>query len=116
MSLPGEDRPWGYFQIIHQNDKTWTKMLYINPGHSLSLQFHHYRTEYWVALDECVRAVIGGETLDLTPEVRYTVPRETTHRLINTSPHEQVRVLEVAVGHPLETDIVRLSDRYGRQS
>ena len=109
-----ETRPWGTYEIIYNDATNWTKLLTVEPGESLSLQYHHYRAEYWLPLDIGLQARIRNEFLDLQPGVRYTVPRETVHRLMNPS-HRPARLIEVAVGPVVsETDIVRLSDKYGR--
>lgn len=110
---PGEFRPWGRYEIIHQNDTNWTKILYIYPSQSLSLQYHNYRAERWTPLDDGVKAEIGGQTLALVVGMCYTVMKQQPHRLHNPT-NRVVRVLEVAVGAPNERDIVRLSDKYGR--
>lgn len=111
--MRGESRPWGAFGVFYESEKTWTKLIYIYPGESLSLQYHHNRSERWVALDPGVRARIRNETLDLSPGTCYTVPKETLHQLSNPT-DKTVRVLEVAIGAVDENDIVRVSDKYGR--
>lgn len=111
------ERPWGYFETLHRTEGMWIKIIHIKPQQYLSLQYHDKRVEHWTALDIGVRAVIGDETLDLTPGLRYTVPMQTAHRLGNPyCMNKLVRVLEIAVGDPDEEDIVRLADKYGRQS
>lgn len=113
MIPKGEIRPWGHFETIYENDRTWTKILFINPGQSLSLQYHDYRKEIWYPLDKGATAIIGDKVLDLQVWTCYCVPRQTPHRIINDT-DAQLRVLEVAVGAVDEKDIVRLSDKYGR--
>lgn len=112
-NLIREERPWGHFDIVYRDEHTWTKILYINPGQKLSLQYHDYRLETWVALDKGLQAVIGEQTIDLLPDLCYAVPIQTAHRIINDT-EAQARVLEVAVGQVRESDIVRLMDSYGR--
>lgn len=109
----GEVRPWGRYEIIQQNDKTWTKILYIYPMQSLSLQYHNYRSEIWSPLDKGVQAQIGDDVFGLTVGMNYTVMKQQAHRLSNPT-QNVLRVLEVAVGAPDENDIVRLEDNYGR--
>jgi mannose-6-phosphate isomerase-like protein (cupin superfamily) len=79
----------------------------------LSLQYHDYRSERWTPLDQGVKAQIGEHAIDLTLGVCYTVMQQQAHRLWNPT-NRVVRVLEVAVGKVDESDIVRLSDQYGR--
>jgi len=106
-------RPWGTFQIIYQTHNYWTKILTVNPGESLSLQYHEKRFEFWTPLAEGLTGVINGTTVDLVPGTRYDVPRFVLHRISNhgTVP---VSLIEVATGVPDEKDIVRVNDKYGR--
>ena len=109
-----EERPWGWYEVVYRDDHTWTKILYVRAGERLSQQYHHRRSERWIPLDEGAHAIIGNETLDLRVGVCYLVPRETVHRIVNDGPRT-VRILEVAIGEPEESDIVRMNDKYGRK-
>lgn len=106
-------RPWGGYDIVFNNLHTWTKILHINPGERLSLQFHNFRDELWVPLDSGGNALIGGRAVDLLTDVCYVVPKRTAHRIMNPT-DRIVRILEVATGAVDEQDIVRLADKYGR--
>lgn len=111
-----ETRPWGRFEVIYETDTTWLKRIIIAPGQSLSYQYHHKRTECWIAETPGVFAEVEGSRFALKanalrPNVIYPGDR---HRLYNPGQTE-VSVLEWVVGRPSEDDIVRLSDDYGRQ-
>ena len=88
------------------------KVITVNKEQSLSLQYHHRRDEYWVALSGEGTATIGDEKKPfLAGETRF-VPRETKHR-IESGPSPLV-FLELSFGEFNENDIVRLEDKYGR--
>lgn len=106
-------RPWGEFEVLHANAHYWTKMLWIHPRQSTSLQWHEYRDELWIPLTSGIRAVVGDKTLDLEPWMNYDVCAGTPHRLTNIANTLTVLV-EIATGHPDESDIIRIHDKYGR--
>ena len=41
-------RPWGYYLSLKEEKNWQIKKIEVNPGASLSLQMHHYRSEHWV--------------------------------------------------------------------
>ena len=52
---PKTERGWGYYRVLHEHPGTKVKELTINPGHSLSMQRHSSRSEYWhVSEGQCV--------------------------------------------------------------
>lgn len=110
-----ETRPWGRFEVLYEDDHNWLKRIIIDPGQSLSYQYHLERTECWFAETRGVWVEVAG----WTSELKSTAHRPTIihpserHRLFNPGQAE-VSVLEWAVGRPSEHDIVRLKDFYGR--
>ncbi len=115
--LQAEERPWGSYAVLGQGDCFKTKLLRVRPGHSLSLQFHHQRDEHWVVVQGKGLAVNGSSTVALEPNVHLHIPAKAEHRLENDGSEEDLLIVEVQLGAYLgEDDIVRLSDRYGRQA
>lgn len=106
-------RPWGEFEVLYADENQWTKILWIHPGQAISLQKHLHRTEIWVPMTSNLKALIGGETLVLTPWGRYTVEAGTPHSLANTGSYTAA-LIEIATGQPDENDIIRIADLYGR--
>lgn len=108
-----ETRPWGSFVVLYESEAFWVKKLYINPGQSLSLQYHKNREETWVTEDAGVQIQIGDWVTMMHELSPYTVAKGVKHRIANTGQHP-VTVVEWATGRPTEDDIVRLEDNYGR--
>ena len=113
-----ESRPWGGFSTVYSDKYTTVKVLRINPQSSLSLQYHEFREEYWTLLgnphfSNRPNAVINGKMLTMVPGERYHVGQNVLHRLSNPG-SSPVEILEIAVGHFDETDIIRIHDQYGR--
>lgn len=90
------------------------KLLVVNAGHALSLQYHHVKDETSYLLSGRLRLVQGGsaETLterDVDPGQAWRNEPGTVHSI---EALEDSVVLEVSTPHL--DDVVRLQDRYGR--
>jgi mannose-1-phosphate guanylyltransferase/mannose-6-phosphate isomerase len=109
-------RPWGFFETLHMGRGTQVKLIEVNPGAALSLQYHHKRAEHWVVVSGEASIVRGDETIDLRENQSTYIPIGMQHRLENKR-EQPLRIIEVQVGSYLgEDDIVRLEDRYKRIS
>jgi len=109
-------RPWGSYTSIEEGPGFKIKRIVVNPGQSLSLQFHHKRAEHWVVVrGEAIVQIGEQEHPTRAGEYRY-IPLGETHRLTNRT-DEPMELVEVQIGEYLgEDDIVRLVDNYGRAS
>ena len=107
------EKPWGRFEQYTHNMSSTVKVITVQPGGALSLQYHHRRDELWVVLDSGVQVELGDEVLRPGRGEKVFIPRKTSHRLSAVG-DQPVRVLEVSFGEFDEDDIVRLEDVYGR--
>ena len=109
-----ETRPWGRWTVLGEGNGYKVKRIEINPGHRLSLQFHHHRSEHWVVVSGTARVVIGERTEDVQAQESTFVPAGTSHRIENPGPLPLI-IIEIQSGSYLgEDDIIRLQDDYGR--
>ncbi len=107
-------RPWGYFETLHMGPGTQVKLIEVNPGAALSLQYHHRRAEHWVVVSGEAAVVRGDEEIVLCENQSTFIPIGMKHRLENRD-QKPLRIIEVQLGGYLgEDDIVRLEDRYRR--
>jgi mannose-6-phosphate isomerase-like protein (cupin superfamily) len=108
-----EIRPWGKFRSFPYQMAKSIKIITVNPGASLSLQYHHHRSEFWVVLDAGLEITVGERVWQPRVNEEIFIPRKTPHRLrcLGSQPG---RVLEIWIGDSNEEDIVRLQDDYGR--
>jgi mannose-6-phosphate isomerase-like protein (cupin superfamily) len=106
-------RPWGKFRVYPHENAGGLKIITVNPGASLSLQYHRKRAEFWIALDEGLEITVGERTWRPLRNEEIYIPREAAHRLRCAGP-EPARVMEIWLGDSAEDDIVRLADDYGR--
>jgi len=108
-----EVRPWGRFRRFPHEDAGSVKIITVEPGGRLSLQYHDGRAEFWVVLDPGLEVTVGDRVWRAAPNEEVIIPRRARHRLRNTG-RAPARVMEIWIGRSAESDIVRLEDDYGR--
>jgi mannose-6-phosphate isomerase len=108
------DKPWGYELRWAITDRYLGKLIHINQGHALSLQYHVQKDE-WIylqsgALDLQLEDDSGEmQTHSLAPGMSAHVPAGRRHRF---AAREDCDVFEVS--SPEIDDVVRIEDSYGR--
>jgi mannose-6-phosphate isomerase-like protein (cupin superfamily) len=108
------EKPWGYELRWGITGRYAGKVLHVNKGEALSLQYHERKDEYQYVVKGAVDIELGGpdgvltkhrmqagDTLHITPGTR--------HRLTAL---EDTDIFEVSTSEV--DDVVRLEDRYGR--
>jgi mannose-6-phosphate isomerase len=108
------EKPWGYELRWAITDRYLGKVLHLNQGEALSLQYHERKDECQYVVSGAIDLEVGGpdgvlttrrmhagDTVHLTPGTR--------HRLTAV---EDTDIFEVST--PEIEDVVRLEDRYGR--
>ncbi len=109
-----ELRPWGSFTILEEGPGYKIKRIEVNPGHRLSLQMHHHRSEHWIVIAGIAKVTRGEQELMLTSNESTYVPQFTRHRLENPGLIPLI-LIEVQNGQYLgEDDILRFDDDYAR--
>ena len=106
-------RPWGKFRSFPYEQARSIKIITVNPGASLSLQYHLRRSEFWIVLDKGLEVTVGDKTWQPEKNEELFISRESPHRL-RCIGQEQARVMEIWIGDSDESDIVRIEDDYGR--
>jgi mannose-1-phosphate guanylyltransferase/mannose-6-phosphate isomerase len=109
------ERPWGYYQIIHSENDVQIKKLTIQPGESLSLQLHNFRSEQWMILSGVANVIIGNKKeFTLIKGQSASIPLKVKHRVKNNHENKLV-ILEIQLGTYFgEDDITRFEDKYSR--
>jgi mannose-6-phosphate isomerase len=108
------DKPWGHELVWGHTERYVGKILHIEAGEALSLQFHRVKDETLHVLSGVLEIEVGDgddalQTLTLRAGDSIHVPCGRRHRL---TARETCEVLEAST--PELEDVVRLSDRYGR--
>lgn len=107
-------RPWGKFRSYPSKLARSIKIITVNPGQSLSLQYHNHRSEFWVVLDNGLEITVADKVWEPKENEEIFIPRKAPHRL-RCLGQKQARVMEIWLGDSDEEDIVRLKDEYGRE-
>ena len=107
-----EKRPWGNFEQFCKNKVCTVKIIAVNPGEELSLQYHHHRDEFWKIIFGSAKIIINKQVINGKKEDEFFIPQGTKHRI--RAEDAAVKILEISFGKFSEEDIVRLKDKYGR--
>ena len=78
-----EIRPWGSFTTLEEGPGYKIKRIEVNPGHRLSLQMHHHRSEHWIVVSGTAKVTCGDKEEILAANQSTYVPQCTSHRLEN---------------------------------
>jgi mannose-6-phosphate isomerase len=109
------EKPWGYEVWWARTDRYVGKLIHINKGHALSLQYHNKK-------DETIYVQTGRMLFEMGPSAESLEQREmgpgdvvhvtppTVHRMTAI---EDTDIFEVST--PEVEDVVRLKDLYGRE-
>ncbi|MGB5595930.1 MAG: phosphomannose isomerase type II C-terminal cupin domain [Crocosphaera sp.] len=109
-----EMRPWGSFTTLEEGPGYKIKRIEVNPGHRLSLQMHHHRSEHWIVVSGTAKVTCGDQEKILGANQSTYVPQCTSHRLENPGVIKLI-LIEVQNGEYLgEDDIIRFQDDYSR--
>lgn len=109
-------KPWGHETIWAHTERYVGKVLHINAGHELSVQYHNRKDEtVYLLSGEIIYRVgkDGGEVLEdvhLRIGESFRITPGTIHQMVAVTDCD---VLEVST--PELDDVIRLSDKYGRE-
>lgn len=119
---PETTRPWGSYRNLYDGLGYRVKELVVEPGKSLSDQYHLHRSEHWIVIEGIGHLKQGG-TRTMEQREFFLVEGESvflrpaqTHKLTNPG-KTPLRIVEVWAGDYLnEEDIVRLDvdENYGK--
>jgi mannose-6-phosphate isomerase len=106
-------KPWGYELIFAHTDRYVGKILHVDKGHSLSLQYHEMKDETLYVVRGELRLTVEKDgdrrELILRKGEAFHIPPFLIHRM------EAVVDTDVAEVSTTELDdVIRLEDRYGR--
>ena len=110
------EKPWGFELIWAETERYVGKIISVNPGHRLSLQYHEVKDESILVTSGVLRLHLENaegqmETLDLGPGEHSRIPVGRKHRF--EALDEVAELVEVST--PELDDVVRLEDDYSRE-
>lgn len=116
------EKPWGYELIVSkeltssraipkQELFTVHKILVVLPDQSLSYQYHKLRREIWHIKSGFCELTIDGKTYTpVVPGTVWIIDPLVKHSITAV----QVTVIDEVSENYLDSDIIRISDKYGR--
>lgn len=107
------DKPWGYELHWAKTERYVGKIIHVDAGHALSLQYHRVKDETILVWSGRIRFETGqGDSRvarEMGPGESVHIAPGTVHRMTALEPTD---IFEVST--PELDDVVRLEDRYGR--
>jgi len=108
------EKPWGYELHWAKTNRYVGKLIHVNAGHALSLQYHNLKDEtIYLHSGRLLFEIQDGKELvkrEMRPGERVHIIPKTIHRMTAL---EDSDLFEVST--PELDDVVRLEDRYGRE-
>jgi mannose-6-phosphate isomerase len=109
-----EERPWGAFHVLDEQQGFKVKRITVKQGGRLSLQSHKHRSEHWTVVNGTATVTVDAKVAKLSRGQSVDIPLGAKHRLENLD-SDLVEIIEVQFGDYLgEDDIVRYEDVYQR--
>jgi len=107
------DKPWGYELRWAITSRYVGKVIHVDAGHALSLQYHEVKEETILLWNGRIKFEMERDgqrvTQEMTPGQSIHITPGTVHRMTAI---EDSDIFEVST--PELQDVVRLEDRYGR--
>ena len=107
------EKPWGHELIWARTDRYVGKILHVEAGHVLSLQYHERKDEsIYVLSGEIILRLQQGDTL-----IERRLTQGEAFHILPTVIHQFEAVVTsdlLEASTPEIDDVIRLKDRYGR--
>lgn len=107
-------KPWGREVVFAENDRYAGKILELEAGHCLSLQYHERKDETIYVLEGEMRLTLKEDGVERERTMRAGESCRIRPGVIHRMQTEKTRCILVEVSSPELDDVVRLEDRYGR--
>lgn len=117
MSIPLEydERPWGNYTVLDDNQHFKVKRIEVLPGKRLSYQKHSRRAEHWYVVLGTAKVTLNGEEFLVESGKAIDIALGVAHRVENPHAEEKLVFIETQTGDYFgEDDIIRLEDDFGR--
>lgn len=105
-------RSWGRYVVLDEGAGYKVKKVVIEPGQSISLQYHHHRSEFWYVAEGVASVRAGTQEFGvMAGEAPVMIAPGMVHKLANEA-NKPLVVVEIQSGATLEEeDIVRLTQQ-----
>ncbi len=107
-------RPWGFYVILHTEQKVQVKRTHVENGSRLSKQSHKHRAEHWYITQGYAEVELFDQILHLGPGDYVSIGVGEVHR-VRAEGEGDLVFIEIQTGEYLgEDDIIRYEDDFGR--
>jgi mannose-6-phosphate isomerase-like protein (cupin superfamily) len=113
MTLKKVEKPWGYYTDLFRSNEAVFKIIIVSVGQELSYQSHEKRDEFWFIKSGVGRLTINDASMYVSAGKSFPIYKKNKHMIKNTG-DENLEIYEMQCGGCDENDIVRYSDKYGR--
>jgi len=113
MTLKKVEKPWGYYTDIFRSKEAVLKTIIVFAGQELSYQSHEGRDEFWFIEKGTGSLTIDGFVAKVLKDANFAIYRGSKHMIKNIG-KEDLEIFEIQRGECDENDIIRYSDKYGR--
>jgi mannose-6-phosphate isomerase-like protein (cupin superfamily) len=111
------EKPWGFEEILEENEHYTFKRLTMNSGQACSLQYHEHKLETVYVVRGVLRVYLNevqNHYVLLDSGDYLTIPPGQVHRMeVPRWYRAPVVYLESSTTYP--DDVIRLADSYGRE-
>lgn len=112
--LEKENRPWGLFYVLNNEENYKIKRIEVNPNQRLSYQYHKKRSETWVLIQGNCIITLDDKDYEFKKGDTIVIDQGIKHRVENIG-SEVLVFIEIQTGSYFgEDDIVRIEDDYNR--
>ena len=109
------EKPWGWeIHFVPDNKPYMGKILHINTGQRLSLQYHDKKQESWLLINGRAKVIWDGEDgnlveTELDPGKGFTCDLSQRHRLVGITDCDIIEIStpEIGITYRLEDDYAR---------
>lgn len=111
-----ETTKWGSWRDLYQIPGCRVKELIVAPGHSLSMQKHHERSEIWlIAQGTCMISTRSQDGIEISKRIykqhdHYMIPQGDWHKIRNPY-SEPCHIIEIQYGKDCREDDIELCPR-----
>jgi len=110
-----DQRPWGSFTVLDEDEDYKIKRIEVFPTKRLSYQKHAHRSEHWFVVRGIAKVTLNGKEFLVKKGEDVNIPVGTAHRVENPDAEELLIFIETQTGDYFgEDDIVRFEDDFGR--
>ena len=115
MMKEHDERPWGNYTVLDEDEKFKVKRIEVLPEKRLSYQSHRRRAEHWFVVRGTAKVTLNDREILVKTGEAIDIRLGDRHRVANPDAKELLVFIETQTGDYFgEDDIERFDDDFGR--